>query len=369
MIRWLLITIIALGSIAIGVGIWLFQKDSPAYLIQFIKDKAANQNVALSIHYNGDSWIEVNEQVPLPLASTVKTIVAIEYAKQAADGRINPEQKVRLEELDHFYLPKTDGGAHAAWLADINAKDDVPLSEVANGMIAYSSNANTEYLMQVLGLTNINAVPKSLKLSHHEPLYPIVSASYIPVQLMHEKGLTKKEVVNELKNMDMDEYRNRAIAIHKKWLHEPLDKQEREKLLKVMDMDVQKIWSDRLPRATTSDYVTIMQNLNSKAYFSETIHHYLDPVMEQLMQNPANREWLMHAGQKGGSTAFVLTNAMYATDQGGNQTEFAFFSNDLTLIEQARLSRNLNSFQLKFLTDEAFQTQVKEELSHLRKGE
>jgi D-alanyl-D-alanine carboxypeptidase len=129
-------------------------------------------------------------------------------------------------------------------------------------------------------------------------------------------------------------------------------------------MDIQKIWSDRLPRATTEGYVSIMNKLNSKMYFNDTVHKYLDPLMEQIMKNPSNQEWLVHAGQKGGSTAFVLTIAMYATDKDGNKTELAFFANDLTLIEQAKLSRNMNGFQLKFLKDAEFRAFVKKELSN-----
>ena len=65
--------------------------------------------------------------------------------------------------------------------------DSVPLSEVANGMIAYSSNANTEYLMHVLDFQMINDVLMQLNVEEHEPLYPIVSALYIPIHLMEEK--------------------------------------------------------------------------------------------------------------------------------------------------------------------------------------
>lgn len=66
---------------------------------------------------------------------------------------------------------------------------------------------------------------------------------------------------------------------------------------------------------------------------------------------------------KGGSTAFVLTLAAYAEDKKGNQTEIAFFANDLNTMEQLKLSNSMNSFQLKFLTDEGFRMRLKKELS------
>lgn len=338
-------------------------KTNPKYINHFIKEKLDTGNVSLSIRHNDQTWIEINPNKLLPLASTVKIILAIEYAKQAAEGKIDPDKKVKLKELDKFYIPKTDGGAHEEWIKQWkeNNIDSVPLYEVANGMIAYSSNANTEYLIEVLGLQNINQVPKSLGILNHEPMYPTTSALYIPSQLMNEKlGSSKQEILEILKEMDMSEYRRRAIDIHNKWVKQPLTSQEKKQLLKTLDMDFQKIWSDRLPRSTTSDYVSIMNTLNSKTYYKKEVYKYLDPVMEQLMKNPKNREWLTHAGQKGGSTAFVLTSAMYATDKEQNKTEIVFFSNDLSILEQKKLSQNLNAFQLKFLKEEKFRVEVKE---------
>ncbi len=81
------------------------------------------------------------------------------------------------------------------------------------------------------------------------------------------------------------------------------------------------------------------------------------------MQNPKNQKWLLHGGQKSGSTAFVLTLAAYTTDKEGNPTEIAFFANNINRIEQTKLSKNMNSFQLKFLTDEKFRLHLQKELS------
>ncbi|KQL19665.1 serine hydrolase [Cytobacillus solani] len=369
---WLIIGIVALFGIVIGIGILKYKKEikgtNPEYIIDLFKEKAKDNNISLSIHHNNEKWVEINEKKLLPLASTVKIIVAIEYAQQVAEGRVDPKKEVSLQELDAYYVPKTDGGAHKAWLSKWRSEKDidhVPLSEVAKGMIDFSSNANTDYLMQILGLENINRVAESLGITNHEPLYPIVSALFIPSRLMTEKKLSKIETLQELKQMDLNDYRNWAIAIHKHNLSQPLTSQEKQQLIKVMNMDFQKIWSDRLTRSTTEAYASIMRKLNSKEFFHKNVHEHLDPIMEQLMRNPINREWLQHAGQKGGSTAFVFTMAMYATDKDGNQTELAFFANDLTLIEQTKLSCVMNEFQLKFLKDSEFRKLIKSELAHL----
>ncbi|MBP2239526.1 D-alanyl-D-alanine carboxypeptidase [Cytobacillus eiseniae] len=371
-IIWLIAGGVVLSGIIIGIGIIQYKREvtetNPDYIIELMKEKAKNNTISLSINHNNENWVQVNENIPLPLASTVKIIIAIEYAKQAADGRVNPNSNVSLKDLESYFVPKTDGGAHKAWLAQLKREqytDKVPLKEVANGMIAFSSNANTDYLIQVLGLDRINQVLPQLGIPNHEPIYPLVSSLFIPSRLMAEKNITKEEALTLLRDMDMEEYRNRAIHIHKNWHTEKPTANEKKRLIKEFDMEFQKVWSDRLTKATTKEYASLLSKLNRKEFFNMDVHEHLDPLMEQLMKNPNNREWLLHAGQKGGSTAFVFTLAMYATDKEGNQTEIAFFSNDLSIIEQAKLSQVMNAFQLEFLTNSDFREYVKSELSHL----
>ena len=130
-----------------------------------------------------------------------------------------------------------------------------------------------------------------------------------------------------------------------------------------LGMEIQKIWSDRLPSSTVEDYVSVMKKINSRNYFSENAQKYLDEVMEYILENPANKEWLEHSGMKGGSTAFVLTKALYATDKKGNRTEMAYFLNNLNVLEITRLQMSMNEFELKILTNKEFRGKVKKELT------
>lgn len=355
---------LTLGSVLAGF-LYLKSKSSgdPESVIHYVQEHRGTENMAMVIRHNDEDWVSINKDLPLPLASTVKIIIAIEYARQAAAGKIDPQQKVDLKTLEKYYVPKTDGGAHEAWVKSLaDDAENVPLNEVANGMIAYSSNANTDFLLEVLGIENVNKLSVDLQLFSHEKMYPIVSALFIPMELMEDNGFTKEEALQELKSMSLEEYRKKAINIYQKWESSPPQEKDKERVLKVLDMEFQKVWSERLPRASADDYTQLMKLLNSKNYFSGKVHSYLDPVMEQLMRNPRNREWLQHAGQKGGSTAFVFTISMYATDKEGNRTEMAFLANDLSNHEFEKLSKNMNRFQLEFMTNKEFRDSVKEKL-------
>ena len=88
--------------------------------------------------------------------------------------------------MNRYYLKGTDGGAHEEWLVDMkeNGKlknNQVSLHEVAKGMMLYSSNANTDYLMNLLGAVKHQSVRiDELGLNQHEDVYPIVGGILNP---------------------------------------------------------------------------------------------------------------------------------------------------------------------------------------------
>ncbi len=297
---------------------------------------------AIYLVQNGKVLIDINADRKMPLASTVKIIIAIEYAYQATDGKIDPKQWIDTSELNKYYIPNTDGNAHPEWLSYMKAmtrlqNGKVQLKEVAKGMIDFSSNANTEYLLDLLGLDNINKRLAALGLTNHDLLYYFVSSL----------GVLNGKTVPELESLSIEEYKALSAAEHDKMKAEPTYKNS----IVFLPLNVQKVWSDRLPAATVKDYVSVMQKINSRTYFDSSTQKHLSVVMERLMDNPANQQWLKHAGMKGGSTSWVLTKALYATTTTGETTELAYFFNNLTDEEFEKLAMNMNSFELAVLTN------------------
>jgi D-alanyl-D-alanine carboxypeptidase len=354
----LIILGILIGLVIIlgAVGIYYFQPKKELVL-NFIKENP--EKSAITLVRNDTVLASLNADRMMPLASTVKIIIAIEYAEQAAQGKINPDEKISLSELNPYYVANTDGGAHPAWLQSIQSKTEdqgVTIREIAEGMIRYSSNANTEWLSQKLGLQNINNRMDSLGIKQHSKIYYIVSALFVGKERFPD--LKGKALADALKGLSMEEYISTTDQIHSKLQADTSYKKD----LGDLSMKIQRIWSDRLPASTTAEYAQLMKKINSRTHFSEKTQLYLDEVMEYLLDNPANRQWLEHAGMKGGSTAFVLTKALYATDKKGNKTELAYFFNDLSLLQSTRLEMSMNEFELNILTNAAFREQVQAEL-------
>ncbi|WP_289140296.1 serine hydrolase [uncultured Brevibacillus sp.] len=134
--------------------------------------------------------IDYNSNRAMTLASTSKLIIALEFAKQASKGKINPSKKVSLDDLALFYVPGSDGNAHEAWLQDIETRQvvqngKVSLQEVAKGMIKFSSNANSEYLLMLLGINKVNDNLDDLNFNKHEKFFPsYASIIFVPYSIM-----------------------------------------------------------------------------------------------------------------------------------------------------------------------------------------
>jgi D-alanyl-D-alanine carboxypeptidase len=349
----------------IGIGVIVagrhyLTKEDPGYLLKYLKN---HNNSSLTVSRNGQTLTAIRENEMFPLASTVKIIIAIEYAKQCDEGKLDPSKKVSLKELDQYYIPDTDGGAHETWI-DYSKEEGVildgssTLENVVKGMILFSSNANTEYMMNLLGIDNINKVREEMEMEQHDPLFPISSSMLIPTYIKNKfPAYSEKQIESKLRNMSKEEYIELSHMIFTS-----LTNGEKHKYIENLHTDkkLQKMWSDRLTKSTTAEYAEIMRKLNSKTYFSEGTQERLDAVMEGMMENSKNQEWLKHAGQKGGSTLFVATNAAYATDRDGNSTEIVFFANDLEEVERQKILNNLNGFNLKILRDEDFRKKLKE---------
>ncbi|KAF6576286.1 serine hydrolase [Paenibacillus sp. EKM212P] len=346
------------------------EQDAARRLLHFVEANA--EKVSITILRDGKKLAGQEENRMMPLASTVKTIIAIEYAKQAMVGKINPDGRVKLISLERFYLPGLDGGAHTAWLQNMEAKgriqnETVSVRDVAKGMIQFSSNANAEYLMDKLGVGAINRTRAKMGLKNHDPIYPFVSSILIPYEWMRERqgenwnntknNISAKEAIQAMSDT---EFRRYARVIHNKLRRDVSGSYKRNADITTWyDQDYDRINTDRFVASTTAEYASLMSKLNCRQGFTKAEQKLLSEVLEEpFMVLPENQQSLKHTGQKGGSTAYALTLAMYATDKEGHTTELAVFFNDLDPSTNASFPEMINDFKKRLLHDESFRKEV-----------
>src|SRR5699024_6579596 len=86
------------------------------------------------------------------------------------------------------------------------------LKEIARGMITYSSNANTEYLIDLLGAENINHRMEIENIEPHDDISPIVSALLVVAD--EKRTSNDKNWLDHLAKMDAADFSARAFKIH-----------------------------------------------------------------------------------------------------------------------------------------------------------
>lgn len=318
---------------------------------------------------NGETKVAVRPNEYMPLASTVKIVVALEYAFQVEEGKINKEEKVELTELERYYVERLDGGAHEAWLAYIEEQEIVndgmvTIRDIVRGMIGFSSNANTEYMMAKVGVENIEARLDGLGVQSHSPLFYYVSAMFIPYELKKDKTVkqAKEDIVKEINKMSDEDIARISKVIHQKITEDDTYIQNAD-ILRWWDKEFDQLYSKIFTKSTTYEYANMMNQIN---------HHQFPPIVQEeveyalgmIMDNPENQKWLQRAGKKGGSTQFILTDALFAEDKEGNRYEISIFFHNLTPKETERLMKQLNEFELRLLTEPTYREKVYSDLQN-----
>jgi D-alanyl-D-alanine carboxypeptidase len=325
-------------------------------LLKFISNNPGRSSIFLV--ENDIVKARLNENKQMPLASTVKVLVAVEFAKQAGKNVISQTTMIPLKELARYYIPNTDGGAHEEWIKYERSQkhivnETVSLLDIARGMMIFSSNANTEYLMDVLGFDNVKNNIQLFNLKPHTAIYPLVASLFI---YQNPKNKKEADILKAIRKLNEEEYSRFSYDIHNALKYDTLLLQKFRP--QDLTMEMQKLWSDRLPSSTTKAYAQLAHVINKRKFFDEQTYAILADIMETLMENPANRQWLRHAGMKGGSTAWVLTKMLYATTKKDERIEMAYFFNNLTENENEKLQYWMNDFELAVLSNSEFRNKV-----------
>lgn len=304
MIAAIILCTIAFMYVGIRVlAVYEKKKDDKKTEFDVLRFMSENPNQA-SLHFiqNGDTILGYQSNRKMPLASVLKIIIVVEFARQVSENELDPDTRIPLAELDRYYIPRSDGNAHPEWLQDAGNRNaivnnGVSLKEVANGMMKFSSNANTEYLMKTIGLKKINLLLNKWNLNQHGRIFPISSAGLIAASVMEETGCPSSKIASKLMEMPTNEYEAKAIQ-----LFEDISMDKGKSLIKRLNrsesyrIDVMRVESMKQPQSTTQEYANIMRYIQ--------LGKCLAPVATELIKElieftPPQDSRFCKVGQKG----------------------------------------------------------------------
>lgn len=313
--------------------------------------------------------VSVNATERIPQAGLFNMLIAIEYAKQVASGRCNPEEKISLKKLDSCNY---SSGNYEVWrkYLQFKGKDKggyVTLSEVVKGMISFSSDANATFLMNKLDLEAVNrniyflGIPS---LKTHEPLYQYQAASVYT--RMKETGVTDEERIAQLRRMPLEEYVRHANITDEMIQTNHGNLYEYAKLLR-FDRDFAEVWYEKLPKSTPQAYFDLIDKIHSQQLLPPKAQAVIEDVLESLvMDDFESKNLFKRCGFKSGTTPFSLSIALYATMPNGKRYTLVSYLHHLDQNEYQEVAKNFHSFNLILSIDEKFRQEVIQSLRGLQ---
>ena len=314
---------------------------------------------SIYVTQNDTVLIRLNENKLMPLAGSVMILIAIEFAQQSAHSVINENGYVQLQDIEKFYIPDTDGGAYPNWIeyakANNEIKDDVvKLVDVARGMMMFSSNANADYLMDLLGFDNVKDNISLFKLKQHTAIFPLAGSLFIyqiPKKSSEEK-LMKSLSKYSNKKYSMESYYNHVDLKEDSTFKETFNNEKFSPAL-------QKMWSENFPSSTSKEYVSVVSALNTRSVLDEEAFFTIGEVMEYPMEKKEFQQKFKYYGTQGGSSAFVFTHVVYFTLKNGTRMESAIFFNNLSAQQVKNLKDWIGAFEEQVFFNPEFRSKLK----------
>lgn len=341
----------------------LSEQEAVKTVLSFIKKNPTKASVSLK---QGEGYfIRYNDEELKPIGSLINLVVAIEYAQQASQHKIEPEMSVELEAVSKYNM---NSGQYQIWKDYMTYTrkirgNRVRIKDIATGMITFSSEACAEFIMEILGVDNINNQLQKLKMFNHTPIYPLSSARI----LCHNPYLRPAyDYMDSLRKLSQKEYINASMAMHRTIQEDSLGKIKSSfKSLEMFAQSYRELWSERVPQGNMKDYLMLLELINKREYFSEEEQIYLDYILERIpMKSDEINVSFVHCGFMTASTNSSLSLGMYVVDKKGRKIQISCCFDQLSRSEHIDLSEALNSFAFEILEHQEVMAEVKKELEN-----
>jgi hypothetical protein len=294
-----------------------------------------------------DQGVYLNPEAPMPLASVVKVIHLVAYAEAVAAGDLDPTSTVFLDELQAFYLPNIDLGAHSRALSDLEDNGrvfgDPPavlLDEVPRMMIARSSNAATDYLHLLLGQTRVEETAVALGLTSQTAPCPFLGQFLT----MGNHALPNNNGYQAWEQYMADPYSfgRDAMFLTENFSGDPKFRQtavDWRRRTRQPSGQTQRLFSkDFNARGSAADYAALMARIAQNGLSNGESSFIARRFLEWPMRFADNQTLFSNLGYKNGSLPGILTTVYYAYPKGETAPiVVALFFRDL----EGRTSREL----------------------------
>lgn len=138
-------------------------------LTEFIGEKPEFVSIVSYNVNDPDSGIFYGADIPRTMGALGNIFLLIEYERQVAEGILNQDDLVELDEIEKYLLPQINQNAHEGAMAYLT-EDETPITndEAIQAMVQFNSLAIADYFWFKLGEANISTLMDTLALPSTE---------------------------------------------------------------------------------------------------------------------------------------------------------------------------------------------------------
>ncbi len=290
----------------------------------------------------------LNADAPMPLASVVKILNLIAYANAVNAGTLDPGTWIPLSEMDRYYLPGTDLGAHAQALDEAEAGDligrdppSTPLEEIPWMMIRHSSNAAADFLHMAIGQEGVERTALELDLTSQTAPCPWIG-QFLAMSNHERDGDNRSAVTGYM--ADPSSYGFEVMRLTESFANDAAFREaELSRRSRRGQVVIQQLFADTLnPQASAGDYARLMARIMTNGLGSSYANILVRRVLEWPKTFPTNQELFSTVGYKNGSLPGVLTTVYYGQRlEDGKQVVVALFYRRLPMQTYRSWRQNL----------------------------
>ena len=279
-----------------------------------------------------------NANLPMPLASVVKIVNLVAYAEAAAEGILNPADWINLDELNQYYLPGSDLGAHNRALSELEERGligrdppSVPLEEVPWMMIRHSSNAASDFIHLTLGQRKIESTAVQLGLTSQTAPCPWIG-QFLTMNNSERSASSSRAYVQEM-IVDPAEYGREVMRLSIAFTEDPDFRADELSQRWRSDINTQRLFGHNLnAQGSAQEYADLMAQILRNELSSPYVNILVRRVLEWPAELAANQENFNVVGYKNGSLPGILTTVYYGQrKEDGTQLVVALFFSDLPM--------------------------------------
>lgn len=331
--RQVLRGLLLLACVLVSVISVTAQSAEEGYVENMLTYIEANQDSVGLVCIAGDQRVELNADTPFALASTVKLTILAEYARQVSEGILDAEALINSADVDAYLLPNTDGGTHALFMGELGNPETVTLDQVARGMMLYSSNAATDYIVAQIGGDNLTALIEDVGMVNTD-----VSNGYLGLLLAlsnHESGIVDADSWDDAEVQEEAARLAELYLTDAAWREAEIAFRNAPPQYGLPSFETQSAYLAQFDdHGSAADFALLMGAIYGDGEAAEV----LSPDAQAIAQghiswlfelNPANAEIYDQLGTKGGSLPSILTAAWRVRPIDGEAVTLVIFYNDI----------------------------------------